>query len=96
MGQGISENKRIGWLVAVIVALLVMILFLCMSVKEITVTGVMVAPYAYPRALQLLPRLNLKCLTETVFDLDDGVAAFDAQLTGKYPKILIKCNPDLE
>ena len=39
MGQGISENKRIGWLVAVIAALLVMILFLCMSVKEITVTG---------------------------------------------------------
>ena len=39
MRQGISENKRIGWLVAVIAALLVMILFLCMSVKEITVTG---------------------------------------------------------
>ena len=64
--------------------------------NEITVTGVMVAPYAYPRALQMLPRLNLECLTNTVFDLDDGVAAFDAQLTGKYPKILIRCNPDLE
>lgn len=64
--------------------------------NEITITGVFVAPYAYPRALQMLTRLNLDVLTQTVFDLEDGVAAFDAQLTGKYPKILIKCNPDLE
>ncbi len=64
--------------------------------KELTVTGVMVAPYAYPRALQLLPHLNLSCLTNTVFELDDGVKAFEAQLTGKYPKILIRCNPDID
>ena len=64
--------------------------------KELTITGVYVAPYAYPRALQMLTRMNLKPLTSKVFDLDDGVEAFKAQLSGKYPKILIKCNPDLE
>ncbi len=63
--------------------------------NEITVTGVMIAPYAYPRALQLLTRMNLSRLTETVYDLDDGVEAFAEQLTGKHPKILVKCNPDL-
>ena len=56
----------------------------------------MVAPYAYPRAVQLLPHLNLKPLTSKVFELDDGVEAFAAQLTGKYPKILIRCNPDID
>lgn len=64
--------------------------------NEITVTGVMVAPYAYPRAVQLLPRLNLKPLTSKIFELDDGVEAFAAQLTGKYPKILVRCNPDID
>lgn len=63
--------------------------------KELTISGVFVAPYAYPRAVNLLPRLNLKCLTETVFPLEDGVKAFEEQLTGKYPKILIQCNTDL-
>ena len=63
--------------------------------KELTITGVFVAPYAYPRALQMLTRMNLDALTEKVFSLDDGVEAFAAQLSGKYPKILIKCNEDI-
>jgi len=60
--------------------------------NEITITGTYVSPYTFPRALQLLPRFNLKPFTETVFDLDDAPAAFDAQVSGKYLKILIKCN----
>lgn len=64
--------------------------------KELTITGVFVAPYSYPRALQMLTRMNLEPLTRKVFNLEDGVEAFQAQLSGKYPKILIKCNPDLE
>lgn len=63
--------------------------------REITVTGVMVAPYAYPRALALLPKMNFDRLTEKVFELDDAVEAFAAQLTGKYPKILIRGNRDI-
>ncbi|RLP09056.1 zinc-dependent alcohol dehydrogenase [Propionibacterium australiense] len=60
--------------------------------KELTITGLFVSPYAYPRAAQILPRMNLDALTEKVFELDDTVAAFEAQVSGRYPKILIRCN----
>lgn len=64
--------------------------------KELTLSGVFVAPYAFPRALQMLERIDLKPYIDTVFDLDDGAAAFEAQATGKHIKILIQCNKDLE
>ena len=64
--------------------------------NELTITGLYVAPYAFPRAAQMLPELDLAPLTAKVFELEDAVAAFDAQVTGKYPKILIRCNRDLE
>ena len=64
--------------------------------NELTITGMYVAPYAFPRAAQMLPDLELDALTAKVFELDDAVAAFDAQVTGKYPKILIRCNRDME
>ena len=63
--------------------------------NELTITGLFVSPYTYPRAAQILPRMNLDALTTKVFDLEDGVAAFEAQVSGKYPKILIRCN-DIE
>jgi len=47
-------------------------------------------------AAQMLPDLDLEPLTGTVFELEDAVAAFNAQVSGKYPKILIRCNKDLE
>ena len=64
--------------------------------NELTITGMYVAPYAFPRAAQMLPELDLAPLTAKVFELEDAVAAFDAQVSGKYPKILIRCNKDLE
>lgn len=64
--------------------------------NELTITGMYVAPYAFPRAVQMLPELDLAPLTTKVFELEDAVAAFDAQVSGKYPKILIRCNKDLE
>lgn len=64
--------------------------------NELTITGLYVAPYAFPRAAQMLPELDLEPLTAKVFELEDAVAAFDAQVSGKYPKILIRCNKDLE
>jgi (R,R)-butanediol dehydrogenase/meso-butanediol dehydrogenase/diacetyl reductase/L-iditol 2-dehydrogenase len=60
--------------------------------NEITVTGMYVAPYAYPRAMQIMPRLMLDDFTSKVFQIDDAEEAFKAQVTGKYPKILIRCN----
>ena len=64
--------------------------------NELTITGMYVAPYAFPRAAQMLPELDLAPLTAKVFELEDAVAAFDAQVSGEYPKILIRCNKDLE
>lgn len=60
--------------------------------QELTLTGVFVSPYAFPRALQLLPLLELDALTTTVFELDDAADAFAAHLTGAHPKVLIRCN----
>ncbi|WP_417564677.1 zinc-dependent alcohol dehydrogenase [Microbacterium sp.] len=60
--------------------------------KELTLTGVFVSPYAFPRALQILPRLDLDELTQAVFPLDDAVGAFAAHVSGTYPKVVIRCN----
>ncbi|GGH36933.1 zinc-dependent alcohol dehydrogenase [Microbacterium album] len=61
--------------------------------KELTLTGVFVSPYAFPRALQLLPHLDVDELTAAVFDLEDAPAAFDAHVSGRHPKVVIRCNP---
>ena len=51
-----------------------------------------VAPYAYPRALQMLPKMQLADFTSKIFDIDEAEEAFKAQISGKWPKILIRCN----
>lgn len=60
--------------------------------NELTITGLFVAPYTYPRAAQILPTLNLDAFTGAVYDIDDAVEAFDAHMSGKYPKVLIRGN----
>lgn len=60
--------------------------------KELTVTGVFISPYTFPRALQILPHLDLDELTQSVFDLEDAPAAFEMHISGKYPKVVIRCN----
>jgi len=60
--------------------------------NELEITGLYVAPYAFPRAMQLMPRMQLEDFTQKVFDIDDAEAAFEAQISGKWPKILIRCN----
>jgi len=60
--------------------------------NELTISGIYVAPYAYPRALQILPRMKLDKFTNKIFTIDQAEEAFEAQISGKYPKILIKCN----
>ena len=61
--------------------------------NELTISGYYVAPYCYPRAAQIMSRFQLDDFIQTVYDIDDSVAAFEAQISGKYPKILIRCNP---
>jgi len=60
--------------------------------KELTITGVFVSPYAFPRAVQLLPRLDLAEFTQAVFDIDDAAEAFAVHIAGTYPKVVIRCN----
>ena len=60
--------------------------------KELTLTGVFISPYAFPRALQVLPHLDVDELTRAVFDLEDAVQAFAAHVSGEHPKVVIRCN----
>lgn len=63
--------------------------------NELTITGFYVAPYAFPRAIQMLSRYRLEDFINKVFEIEEAEAAFEAQISGKYPKILIHCNKDL-
>jgi len=60
--------------------------------KELTLTGVFVSPYAFPRALQILPHLDVDEMTAAVFDLEDAAATFAAHMSGAHPKVVIRCN----
>ncbi|WES63358.1 alcohol dehydrogenase catalytic domain-containing protein [Microbacter sp. GSS18] len=60
--------------------------------KELTLTGVFVSPYAFPRALQVLPHLDVDELTEAVFPLERAEKAFEVHVSGIYPKVVIRCN----
>lgn len=64
----------------------------CFYYKEITVTGLYVAPYAYPRASQILGKMRLNDFISQVYDIDDAEEAFRAHLSGQHPKTLIRCN----
>lgn len=60
--------------------------------SELTVSGVFVSPYAFPRALKLLPELDLDVFTESVFPLEEAPKAFEAHLSGTHPKVVVQCN----
>ncbi|MDF2573414.1 MAG: gutB [Agromyces sp.] len=60
--------------------------------KELTLTGVFISPYAFPRALQVLPHLDVDELTRAVFDLEDAAEAFAVHVSGEHPKVVIRCN----
>ncbi len=61
---------------------------------ELTITGVFISPYAFPRAVQSCCRSSiLDELTQIAFPLDQAAEAFAVRLSGEYPKVLIECNP---
>lgn len=62
--------------------------------RELTLTGVFVSPYAFPRAVRLLPRLDTTAFTGAVFPLEQAEAAFAAHLSGEHLKVLIQPHPD--
>jgi (R,R)-butanediol dehydrogenase/meso-butanediol dehydrogenase/diacetyl reductase/L-iditol 2-dehydrogenase len=65
--------------------------------KELTLTGVFISPYAFPRALQILPHLDVSELTQSIFALEDATEAFEMHVSGRFPKVVIRCNdiPDV-
>jgi (R,R)-butanediol dehydrogenase / meso-butanediol dehydrogenase / diacetyl reductase len=57
--------------------------------KELSIHSVKLAPYSFPRALEILPKLDLKPMI-TIFPLDEAVEAFEEHKKGKAVKILLK------
>jgi 2-desacetyl-2-hydroxyethyl bacteriochlorophyllide A dehydrogenase len=58
--------------------------------KELTITSTFVSPYSFPRALAMLPKLELKSLITDIIPLKDIQQAFELHKKGKSIKILIK------
>ncbi|MGW9551340.1 zinc-dependent alcohol dehydrogenase [Citricoccus zhacaiensis] len=60
--------------------------------KELTLTGVFVSPYTFPRAMRVLAELDLEPFLQSVFDLENASEAFDMHVSGEHPKVVIRCN----
>ncbi|MCJ7604945.1 MAG: alcohol dehydrogenase catalytic domain-containing protein [Dehalococcoidales bacterium] len=61
-----------------------------MYAKELTITSTFVSPYSFPRALAMLPKLELDPIITDIIDLKDIKKAFEMHKSGKSIKILIK------
>jgi 2-desacetyl-2-hydroxyethyl bacteriochlorophyllide A dehydrogenase len=57
--------------------------------KELTIRSVLVSPYSFIRAAQMLPKLTLKPLI-SVYPLKDVVKAFEAHKAGRGVKIMLQ------
>jgi (R,R)-butanediol dehydrogenase/meso-butanediol dehydrogenase/diacetyl reductase/L-iditol 2-dehydrogenase len=58
--------------------------------RELTLRGVFMSPYIFPRTLSVLPKLNLKPLISEIYTLDEVNKAFERQKTSQSIKILIR------
>jgi len=61
-----------------------------MYTKELTIRSIFTSPYSFPRALNLLPKLELRPLITHIIPLNDIKQAFDLYKEGKSVKILIE------
>ena len=57
--------------------------------RELSVRSVFLSPYSFQRALQMLPKLDLKLLI-TVYPLKEAAKAFEAYKMGKGIKIMLQ------
>ena len=60
--------------------------------KQLMITGTTVSPNAFSRSLQIMSRMQLEDFITTIYELDEIEEAFIAQVSGKYSKILVRCN----
>jgi (R,R)-butanediol dehydrogenase/meso-butanediol dehydrogenase/diacetyl reductase/L-iditol 2-dehydrogenase len=58
--------------------------------RELTVRGVFMSPYLFPRTVALLPKLKLKPLVSKIYPLEEVVQAFEEQKSGQSIKVLVK------
>jgi (R,R)-butanediol dehydrogenase/meso-butanediol dehydrogenase/diacetyl reductase len=61
-----------------------------MYAKELTITSTFVSPYSFPRALAMLPKLELQPLITDIVPLAEIRKAFELHKAGKSIKILVK------
>jgi (R,R)-butanediol dehydrogenase/meso-butanediol dehydrogenase/diacetyl reductase/L-iditol 2-dehydrogenase len=61
-----------------------------MYARELTITSTFVSPYSFPRALNILPKLELDALITDIISLSDIKKAFELHKGGKSIKILIR------
>jgi len=59
--------------------------------KEMTIKGVFFSPYTFPRAINILPKLELDSLITHRFPLDKAKEAFELYETGNAIKIMFEC-----
>jgi (R,R)-butanediol dehydrogenase/meso-butanediol dehydrogenase/diacetyl reductase/L-iditol 2-dehydrogenase len=62
--------------------------------KEINITGMFVSPYTFSRTAQIIERFELDDFTQAIYRIDDCQEAFDVHMSGRYPKVIIKCSDD--
>ncbi|MFC2069687.1 zinc-binding dehydrogenase [Chloroflexota bacterium] len=60
--------------------------------KEAGIQGVFGQSHMFPRAVNMLPKLELKSYRGPVFPLEQFQEAFDAHNAGDYVRVLVKCS----
>lgn len=58
--------------------------------KELTIRSTNVSPYSFPRALALLPKLDLACLISDIRPLDELVDVLQTHKASNAVKTLIQ------
>ena len=64
--------------------------------RNLTLRATKVAPFCFPRAVQILSRMDLDDFMPISFPLTEASKAFDAFFTTNYLKVLVNCNEDLK
>jgi 2-desacetyl-2-hydroxyethyl bacteriochlorophyllide A dehydrogenase len=62
-----------------------------MYTKEMTIRAVFFSPYTFPRAINMLNKLDLVSLITHRFTLAESHKAFDAHETGEAVKVMVNC-----
>ena len=70
-------------------------LFQTCYANEITITGIFVSPYTFPRAVQLMEHMDLDPFTEKSISINSPEEAFAEHLSARHLKVLVECNPDV-